>query len=77
MKKFTAAEALSLIPKLKLKRFDKRDWEAFAGVQSSEPWICYHKNYTFVVDDDRFDIYANDMTGDFQSFQLSERRPGT
>lgn len=40
-----------------LKPFDEEDWFAYAGCESENPLIAYHRDFTLVVDDTYVEVY--------------------
>ena len=45
---------------INLKPFDEEDWFAFAGCDSKNPLIAYHRDFTLVVDDTYVEVYLSE-----------------
>jgi len=74
----TAAEAFAVLMTLKMRPFTNSDWDAYAGCESSNPYICETEDYTVVIDGNTlsFDRYNEDFTVDFVQFKLGEAVAG-
>jgi len=71
MEQLTAAQVLTLVSKATFKDFDKYDWQAFSGCESSDPRIGSADDYTIILDGDVINIIHEDDACGGQLFNLT------